>query len=553
MAKIFPRLSEHELDLLPSKAEAKVYRWLRELELDGLEVYFSLATQSRDTKGTWIGEIDFLLFHPKHGIQIWEVKGGGLRLDGQGRWLSEGKQGSHLLGTTPLAQLKKCTNSLVQGLQKALGEAIKLPIAPVMVFPDTHRWEGEFPEISVNSNHFLLAPDFKPLKIESIIQRFKNTAFAGPKANNCLPLNSQQTSLIRNRLLRPACALVSTSADEATALEDELLRLSHEQQWVLRLLEHIPRMAIYGGAGTGKSLLARLRTQDLAQQGQRVLLLCFNIALAEDHRKSLSSDPSDQLIEVATFHQLCETRANQAGLNWNPPDDPKQIAEFYNETAAHLLSEALQKNPESWDALVVDEAQDYEPYWWLVINEMLKEDAQITLVADPEQNLYSRNFALPSDIFSGLVPYPFKLHKNYRNAFEIATWLKEHHKEAADPGHHLPSSHHPVDILYWKKSEQQQLLLDQAVTQLEDLGFKPEDMLLLTPFKVTSSQALQALLKDKPQYRPYALNIAASKGLEAKVVLLVDIASNEWASKPQFEYVGASRAKVILKIFRKAS
>ena len=553
MAHIYPRLSDYELDQLQSRAEAKVYRWLRELEFEGLEVYFSLATQTRDTKGTWIGEIDFLLFHPQHGIQIWEVKGGGIRLDGQGRWLSEGKGGIHSLGTTPLSQLKKCSSSLVQGLEKALGGSIKLPIAPVMVFPDTHRWQGEFPDISVNHNHFLLAPDFKPLQAEQLIHRFKNTAFAGPKANNCLPLSSQQTSLIRSRLLRPSCALISTNADQAQQLEDELLRLSHEQQWVLRLLEHIPRMAIFGGAGTGKSLLARLRAQELAQEGKQVLLLCFNIALADAHRKSLGQDPSDENIEVATFHQLCEKRATGAGITWGIPSNPKEAVEFYNETAATLLSEALEKNPESWDALVVDEAQDYEPYWWLAISELLKEDAEITLVADPEQNLYARNFALPVDVFDGLVPYPFKLHKNYRNAYEIATWLKEHHENAAEPGHHLPSSHQPVEVLYWKKTAQQLELLYKAIQDLEEQGFQPEDILLLTPFKVEGSDTLQSLLQAKPQYQPGSMNIAASKGLEASAVVLLDIGSSKWASKPELEYVGASRAKVVLKVLRMKS
>ncbi|SFB87141.1 Nuclease-related domain-containing protein [Marinospirillum celere] len=553
MAQIYPRLSESELDQLQSRAEAKVYRWLRELEFDGLEVYFSLATQTRNPAGTWIGEIDFLLFHPQYGIQIWEVKGGGIQMDGQGNWLSKGNQGTHKIGTTPLAQLKKCTNSLVQGVEKALGTAIKLPIAPVLVFPDTHRWEGDFPEVSINHNHFLLAPDFNPLQAEQIIHRFKNTAFAGPRADNCLPLTSQQAALIRNRLLRPSCALVSNAADDALALEAELFRLSHEQQWVLRLLEHIPRMAIYGGAGTGKSVLARLRAQEQAREGKKVLLLCFNILLAEAHRKELGSDPADENIEVATFHQLCQSRAEQAGLNWALPENPKEVASFYNETAPNLLSEALEKNPENWDALVVDEAQDYEPYWWLVVSELLKEDASITLVADPEQNLFGRDFALPLDVFDGLVPYPFKLHQNYRNAFEIATWLKDKHKQAAEPGNHLPSSNRPVQIFTWKKPEQQLEHLKEQIQKLEEEGFKPEDLLLLTPFKVENSHTLQSFLQDKPQYLSRVSNISAAKGLEARAVLLLDIGASEWASKPQVEYVGASRARVVLKIFKKSS
>ncbi|MBE0509010.1 MAG: AAA family ATPase [Marinospirillum sp.] len=551
MTQIFPRLSNSELDQLQSRAEAKVYRWLLDLNFEGLEVYFSLATQTRNATGIWIGEIDFVLFHPRYGIQIWEVKGGGIRLDGQGSWWSQGREGEHRLGTTPLAQLKKCTGSLVAGLEKALGSSIRLPIAPVLVFPDTCRWEGDFPEVSMNRNHFLLADDFKPLTGEKLIQRFQNTAFAGPKADNCLPLDSTQAAQIRNRLLRPSCALVSHATDQAEELEAELFRLSHEQQWVLRLLENIPRMAVFGGAGTGKSVLVRLRAQEQAREGKRVLLLCFNIALAEAHRRELGNDPADKNIEVATFHQLCQSRVENAGQVWTVPDTPAEMGVFYNETAANKLSEALEKNPEHWDALIVDEAQDYEPFWWLVINEMLKDEASITLVADPEQNLYGRDFALPTDVFDGLVPYPFQLHQNYRNAFEIASWLKQNHQQAAEPGNHLPSSHRPVEVFTWKKPEQQLQKLREEIDKLESEGFKPEDMLLLTPFKVEKSHALQSLLEDKPQYQHRAFNVAAVKGLEARVVLLLDLGASDWANKPQVEYVGASRAKMVLKLFRK--
>ncbi|WP_404471068.1 NERD domain-containing protein [Vreelandella venusta] len=105
MAEIYPRLSETELNALPSRAEANVYRQLRVLDFPGLEVMHSLATQTRNDKGTWVGEIDFLLFHPQYGIQLWEVKGGGVWLDWKGQCWSQGNHGTHKLTTTPLASV----------------------------------------------------------------------------------------------------------------------------------------------------------------------------------------------------------------------------------------------------------------------------------------------------------------------------------------------------------------------------------------------------------------------------------------------------------------
>ncbi|WP_346798058.1 AAA family ATPase [Halomonas sp. Bachu 37] len=549
VATLYPRLSDNELDTLPSRAEAKVYRWLRELDFPGLQVMHGLATQTQNDKGTWVGEIDFLLFHPQYGIQVWEVKGGGIRLDGEGQWWSEGNHGNIKLSTTPLDQLKKQTNSLLQVMQKVT-PGIRLPMAPVMVFPDTRAWEGQLPELTLNRDHLLLKGELERLDAEAITRRFGNAAWAGPRADNSLPLSKQQANLIQHHLLRPACALMTSIAERSRDIDAELFRLSEEQQWVLRLLEHIPRMAIHGGAGTGKSLLARAQAEQLAREGEKVLMLCYNIALAEAHRQALAESGLES-IEVATFHELCESRSRRAGLSWEPPSDTKALGVFYNETAPNLLVEALQQNPEQWAALVVDEAQDYEPYWWLVLQELLAEQARVTLFADPAQNLYSREYQIPSDVFTGMVPYPFTLHRNYRNAYEIAAWLKQRHSAAAEPGEHLPSSENAVQVLEWRSQEEQTTLLTQAISGLEENGFTPEDILLLTPFKVAKSQVLQALADEKPAYAERMFNVSAVKGLEAPVVILLNIGASEWASNPLIEYVGASRAKLKICLLKK--
>lgn len=549
MAQIFPRLSTSELEQLPSRAEARLYKELRDLDYPELEVYFSLATQVKDQRGTWVGEIDFLLFHPKEGIQIWEVKGGGIRVDGEGRWFSQGRNKEHRLSTTPLAQLQKTSAAIIQAIKEVMGSSLTLPIAPVLVFPDTANFQGDFPNLALNKNHLLLKDDCQPLTAAAISQRFNNAPFAGAKASNSLPLNKEQANFIRSKVLRPKCSLVPTGVENAEEVEAELIQLSYEQQWVLRLLENIPRMAIFGGAGTGKSVLARLQAEEQAAKGNKVLFLCFNNALAEEHRKFFAASSNKDKIEVLTFHGLCSSRAEQAGLEFNPAAAPK-IKDFYNITAAEILLEALEKNPEQWQALVVDEAQDYQPDWWLILNELLSEDASITLFADPEQNLYQRNFALPSDVFAGFIPYPFTLHTNYRNAFEIATWLKEEHTFAAEPSDRLPSSNNPVEIIHWKKEAEQAEKLLVEIEKLEEQGFKPADLLLLTPIKTENSQALQELLKHKPNYKSACYNIAASKGLESKAVILVDLGTNHFTSKEAMQYVGASRAKVLLKVFR---
>lgn len=45
MAQIFPQLASTERQQRPFQVEAKAYRWLRNLEVDGLEVMHSLAPE----------------------------------------------------------------------------------------------------------------------------------------------------------------------------------------------------------------------------------------------------------------------------------------------------------------------------------------------------------------------------------------------------------------------------------------------------------------------------------------------------------------------------
>ena len=103
-----------------------------------------------------------------------------------------------------------------------------------------------------------------------------------------------------------------------------------------------------------------------------------------------------------------------------------------------------------------------------------------------------------------------------------------------------------------EKPQDQWPLLQRAIAELEQDGLQPQDILLLTPFKVANSQVLQALQKQKLQYNERMFNVAAVKGLEAPeapVVILVDMNTSVWAANPKVEYLGASQERVNVLVF----
>src|SRR5687767_1045 len=90
MGTLLPELTEAQLTALPSRAEAKIYRALRDRLPDGYVVLFQVGwILCREDEQAKDGEIDFLLCHPDSGYLCIEVKGGGIAFDGvSGQWFS---------------------------------------------------------------------------------------------------------------------------------------------------------------------------------------------------------------------------------------------------------------------------------------------------------------------------------------------------------------------------------------------------------------------------------------------------------------------------------
>src|SRR5450756_1865712 len=81
------------------------------------------------------------------------------------------------------------------------------------------------------------------------------------------------------------------------------------------MLRAVRRASIVGGAGTGKTILAAEKARRLAKEGFRTLLVCFNSALAGMLAVAVEDVARDTgLLDVKTFHQLCEDLGREAGV-----------------------------------------------------------------------------------------------------------------------------------------------------------------------------------------------------------------------------------------------
>lgn len=67
-----------------------------------------------------------------------------------------------------------------------------------------------------------------------------------------------------------------------------------------------------------------------------------------------------------------------------------------------LAEEAInQPGANRYDAILVDEGQDYRPHWWSVLRKACKPNGEMLLVADATQDVYGPANAWTDDVMKG--------------------------------------------------------------------------------------------------------------------------------------------------------
>lgn len=136
---------------------------------------------------------------------------------------------------------------------------------------------------------------------------------------------------------------------------------------------------VYGVAGSGKTVLLIARAKLLpADPDKRILVLCYNRLLAQHLAASLADH---RAVQVKTFHAW----ALGAGIEFRKGEDD---ADFGARFLARLQSdESLRAQ---FDAVLIDEAQDWPCSWFMCAKLALKEPdtGDLLIVGDGSQSLY---------------------------------------------------------------------------------------------------------------------------------------------------------------------
>ncbi|MBN1461878.1 MAG: NERD domain-containing protein [Armatimonadetes bacterium] len=551
MAKLIPDVPELTAD---SRAEVEFYRALKMSLSDEFHVYHSVAYllgPDRSSRPAREGEIDFLIAHADLGLLAIEVKGGGIEYCGREQsWKSLGNQGRTNI-QDPFRQGQRGIKRLIHMIEDrgVLRGEVEFAHGHAVAFPQctfesyglpTHCNPG----VIIDERH-----------LGSLEDRIRQIFAFWRKNRPVKPLTVKGLRKIEKQVLAPEFRLAQSLGARFRAEDAGLLRLTAEQGFCLDFLERNGSALVEGSAGTGKTVLALDYAQRLADRGLDVLLLCFNRLLgAAFQAASLERGGAAGAGSLwgGYYHGLCLEWARRAGIEVQLPDegaDPHQVAEFWNDETSVILLEAIEKVSDRFDAIVVDEAQDFRPEWWETVDALWKAggEKRLALFSDPLQNIYQRP-PLPQDF--PVLP----LLVNCRNTREIAEYAAAfvdapfRHSSWAVPGE-APS------IQKCKSREDARKKLDAIVSRLIEQSIRPEQIALLSTHRYGNStlsgvcdvagvpvEEMEDDWMRQKRGRVRFSTLHRFKGLDSDVVIFLDVDGSRSAS-PSHQYVAASRAK----------
>jgi hypothetical protein len=548
---IFPELTEEQLIRLDSQAEAKIYRALSQIATKNMRTYYSVRWIAKEgKKRARDGEADFVVAHPRFGLIVIEVKGGGINYDAlHDEWHSVDRKGEKHKIKDPVAQSMRAKYSILNKIKEhqRWDSSQQIACAHSVFFPDCDG-NGHVSKPDLTREIVGYADDLHD--IEAWLEKVSDYQ---SEPIDEMKLNSSQLHLFDDLFAR-SFEIKSPLSNLLKDEEEARLKLTSSQMHALDLLRGHRRVAISGGAGTGKTVLAVEKATRLANEGFSTLLTCYNRPLA-DHLSAVCAGHEN--LTVLSFHQICQLWGKKA-LKLSGRKlfaEAKQAipdGDQFNDWFPFVLGEAATIVGETFDAIVCDEGQDFSEDFWLPIEMLLtaEKTSPFYIFFDDNQDIYKRARSFP------VQEPPFSLSINCRNTRRIhdAAYLYYHGEAVAPPA--IEGT--PIKEIIGGDLHSQARQISELIRELHlREGVKFDDISVLIGNGYTKHQhyrELMAAAKSKFEIEKEARldgkvtmdTVSRFKGLESDVVILWGIDDILVEDNKEILYVGLSRAKSLL-------
>lgn len=210
--------------------------------------------------------------------------------------------------------------------------------------------------------------------------------------------------------------------DHMATLHRNVEKLTQDQYRAILQLRGLREVRISGCAGSGKTLVAAEKAIRLSQAGLRTLFLCHNPLLAE-HVVGLTAGSGVEVSSFGNWISRLSGDAKQelpgAWSNFLEPQDDSLNRAF----------DCLSATGGLYDAVIVDEGQDFRAEWWAVVQAAFGEAGLgiLYIFHDDHQALLPHRSTYP---FSGPI---IDLSRNCRNGGKVYEAMQAIFSSAAMP------------------------------------------------------------------------------------------------------------------------
>jgi hypothetical protein len=506
---------------------------------EGWHVFYQVGWLNRDSYGALRdGESDFILAHAVYGVLVVELKGGFISFEGRRQqWISTDRQGVDHDIRNPFGQAKDSKHTLIDKLREQPELAANwVGLHHAVAFPNCPVREGRIhPE--ADPNQIIWEEDVQrlPARVGEILRySYGADTFR----------NGREIVAALHRFLCRTVTLANPLRTQIDAETREIQSLTDSQIDAFAKFQRIRRVAVGGGAGSGKTYVAVHRARQLAREGFRTLFTCHSNRLAAFIKSLLRDTPN---LEVYAAEELARRYC---------PSLPHGAAE--SALAEGLFDAATTLTTRPYHAVFVDEGQDFTPEWWTALEALLIEGRKgVLFVCHDTNNQVVRPGAgmLPEDLV------PIDLDENVRNTTDICAALLPHYRGQVGIRPRM-SVGRAVEYHVYAEGALGQMLGRVLNRLLVTEGLLAKDIVVLTPRAPAESElpglSLPAGIRvtaDESAVKGRTVlwaNVADFKGLERPVALVAELDDRlppDPRERDAVLYVAFSRPRSLLAVF----
>ena len=533
---------------IKSNAEKKMYDILQQLNIEDAYVLHSLGLPRHNSK--IYGEVDFVVVC-KRGVACLEIKGGRVECR-EGKWMFIDRYGvERQKPEGPFAQVTGNMFSLLTELKNRFPDNLHMKnilVACGVVFPDI-----EFR----SSSQEIIQEIVHDSSTESITDYINNVFdyWAGRQHREPAKLSPSDVKEIVN-YLRGNFTFVPTLRDTLNDIDKRLVRLTNEQAQIMNALGMNSHLLIEGNAGTGKTLLATEYAKKRAEKGDKVLYLTFNKNLVNNIKTQVADHENLKVINIhALFGEYIAVDINKINENQKQYFQEKLPEQFFNWING-LQPEQLEEM--KYDLLVMDEGQDIiNPTYLYSLDILLRnglENGEWAIFYDGKQNIYNPEYFDGMDIIESYSCTKFKLFVNCRNTVQIGTYSSK--TSGVEMKDFLYENGEEVRKISYTDLSDFKQKIKEILKNLRAEKIELSDVVFLAPKKYDNS-ILKEIGCEVNEYGeefdvnsslPRYSTIQGFKGLDSKIVILVDVDNISDKNYSKFMYIAGTRARTLLYV-----